>query len=160
MQRLGATDQEISEFFALNPSEDDWIKACFGLIKQDRRGVIAARKGKRSQWRRKFMKENPSHRVRNAAAARIWAALKGRTDGALFSRLEYSKEALVEHLERQFKDGMSWENYGAWHVDHIKPCAAFDLVDEGQFAECWALANLRPLWAAENIKKGAKIGAA
>lgn len=89
----------------------------------------------------------------------MWAALKGKSDGALFSRLGYSEHDLVAHLEGQFRDGMSWETYGKWHVDHVKPCASFDLADPEQFSRCWALSNLAPLWAAENITKGAKYGA-
>ena len=61
---------------------------------------------------------------------------------------------LAEHLERQFKEGMSWDNYGEWHVDHIRPCASFDLSDEGQQKECFHWRNLQPLWGIENIKKG------
>ena len=91
--------------------------------------------------------------------ARMWAALKGRSDGRLFSRLGYTIEELVAHLEARFSEGMSWANYGRWHVDHIRPCAAFDQSDAGEFGECWALANLQPLWARDNMKKGASLGA-
>ena len=86
----------------------------------------------------------------------MWAALKGvRKDGKLFSRLKYTAEDLVMHLESNFQDGMSWSNYGKWHIDHIKPCALFDLTKELEFEECWSLKNLQPLWAVENMKKGA-----
>jgi hypothetical protein len=51
---------------------------------------------------------------------------------------------------------MTWDNYGEWHVDHIQPCASFDLSDPKQLAECFNWSNLQPLWAKENISKGAK----
>jgi hypothetical protein len=153
--RLGATDAELADFFALTPNEEDWLSGCLLLIRQDRRGVIAAQKKARAIRRRAYLAANPSQRIRNAVAARMWAALKGRTDGALFSRLRYSAEDLVAHLEGKFADGMSWGNYGKWHVDHVKPCAAFDLTDPDQFSACWALDNLAPLWAGDNVKKGA-----
>lgn len=86
----------------------------------------------------------------------MWAALKGKTDGALFSRLGYSPAELVGHLESQFSGGMEWANYGLWHVDHIRPCAGFDQTDPDQFRDCWALSNLQPLWAADNLRKGAR----
>ncbi|WOB24759.1 MULTISPECIES: hypothetical protein [Xanthomonas] len=118
----------------------------------------AARRQRINAARRKYLASSPSNRIANAVRARLWAALKGRTDGALFSRLSYSADELVAHLENQFLPGMSWDNYGAWHVDHIQPCAAFDQQNPQQFASCWALSNLRPLWAADNIKKGASRG--
>ena len=58
------------------------------------------------------------------------------------------------HLESKFKEGMTWDNYGEWHIDHIKPQCLFDFTDEEQIKECWALENLQPLWAKDNIKKG------
>jgi len=155
LAQLGATDREAAEFFDLLPTEDDWLYACLLLIRQDRKGVIADQKKARAARRRKRMAANPSERIRNAVSARMWAALKGRNDGALFSRLGYSADTLVEHLERQFTDGMSWDNYGTWHVDHIRPCASFDMTNEAQFAQCWALDNLTTLWAEDNIRKGA-----
>jgi hypothetical protein len=65
---------------------------------------------------------------------------------------------LRQHLEAQFTDGMSWDNYGrdGWHVDHVRPCASFDLNDPEQQRQCFHYTNLQPLWAADNIRKGAK----
>jgi hypothetical protein len=70
----------------------------------------------------------------------------------------YSLAELKAHIEAQFAVGMSWENYGEWHLDHIKPKAAFTFLDtsDPEFLECWALSNLQPLWADENVAKGAK----
>ena len=48
---------------------------------------------------------------------------------------------------------MSWDNYGDWHIDHIIPCAAFDLTDIEQQKKCFNYKNLQPLWAEENLKK-------
>lgn len=158
--RLGATDVEIADFFAIEPSEDEWLLLCLVLIREDRKGVSADQKRKRSKVRKAWLQANPSQRIRNSMSARMWAALKGKTDGALFSRLGYSSDELVSHLEAQFTEGMGWHNYGAWHVDHVKPCALFDLTDATQFSECWALSNLAPLWAEDNIRKGAKYGSA
>lgn len=68
-------------------------------------------------------------------------------------------EELKIYLESLFKIGMSWENYGkhGWHVDHIKPCASFDLTKGEAVEECFHYSNLQPLWAKENWKKGFKI---
>lgn len=64
-----------------------------------------------------------------------------------------------EHLEKQFKEGMTWDNHGnyGWHIDHIIPCASFDLTDPEQQKKCFHYTNLQPLWANENMSKGAKI---
>lgn len=75
------------------------------------------------------------------------------------SLVGYTVSDLKEHLERQFQPGMSWENYGKWHIDHIIPLAAhnYDTAEAPDFQKAWALSNLRPLWAVENMSKGAKL---
>ena len=52
-----------------------------------------------------------------------------------------------EHLEKQFTEGMTWENYGDWDIDHIRPCASFDLTDPEQQREAFHFSNLQPLWS-------------
>ena len=76
-----------------------------------------------------------------------------------FDVLQYTPEELITHLELQFKDDMSWDNYGKWHVDHIKPISSFNIVEMGdeEFMKCWSLGNLQPMWGEENIKKSNKI---
>ncbi len=66
---------------------------------------------------------------------------------------------LKNHLQKQFKQGMSWSNYGyyGWHVDHIKPCASFDLSKVNEQKECFHYTNLQPLWAKDNMRKGKKL---
>ena len=66
-------------------------------------------------------------------------------------------EFLWQYLETQFQPGMTRENYGKWHVDHIIPCASFDFSDVKQQKKCFHYTNLQPLWAIDNIKKGKKI---
>lgn len=66
------------------------------------------------------------------------------------------KEFLKRYLESKFLEGMSWDNYGrdGWHIDHIKPCCSFDLLDPEQQKECFHYTNLQPLWAEDNWRKG------
>jgi hypothetical protein len=92
---------------------------------------------------------------------RIWSALqasKASKSGGIQQLVGCSAADLMKHLETQFTDGMSWDNYGrdGWHIDHIRPCASFDLSDPKQQRQCFHYTNLQPLWAADNIKKGAK----
>ena len=65
-------------------------------------------------------------------------------------------EYLKNYLEKKFKDGMSWDNYGQWHIDHIRPCASFNLLDPIEQKICFHYTNLQPLWAEENLKKSNK----
>jgi hypothetical protein len=58
-----------------------------------------------------------------------------------------------KYFEERFKDNMTWNNYGEWHVDHINPCVGFDLVKEDEQKKCFNLLNFNPLWKIENIKK-------
>lgn len=69
-----------------------------------------------------------------------------------------SVEALKSHLEKLFTSGMSWTNYGKWHIDHKRPCDSFDLSDPLQQKVCFHYTNLQPLWAFDNLSKGAKCG--
>ena len=63
---------------------------------------------------------------------------------------------LKQHIEQKFQEGMTWDNYGEWHMDHIRPCASYDMsIDENQ-RQCFHYSNLQPLWAADNLRKGAK----
>jgi hypothetical protein len=72
--------------------------------------------------------------------------------------LGFTVEELKSHLESKFCDGMTWDNYGKWHIDHIIPVSAFTFssVDDPDFRECWKLENLQPLWAVDNMRKHAK----
>lgn len=69
--------------------------------------------------------------------------------------LGYSAEDLKQHLEKNFKEGMSWENYGLWHIDHIKPISSFDKEEDPKIIN--SLKNLQPLWASENYIKSNKF---
>lgn len=68
-----------------------------------------------------------------------------------------SIKQLKEYLESHFKQGMSWSNYGKWHIDHIKPCASFDLSKPNEQSKCFHYSNLQPLWAEDNLSKHDKI---
>jgi hypothetical protein len=73
--------------------------------------------------------------------------------------VDYNLDDLINHLGLQFKDGMTWENYGKRHIDHIIPVSSFviDSVYSEDFKKCWSLSNLQPLWSHDNLKKGNKI---
>ena len=68
--------------------------------------------------------------------------------------LKYTPEMLKMRMECQFKDGMSWDNYGEWEIDHKKPLSKFDNNSKPFIVN--ALCNLQPLWKSDNIKKSNK----
>lgn len=76
-----------------------------------------------------------------------------------FDLLGYSAEDLIKHLESKFQGSMNWENYGKWHIDHIKPDSWFKYssVQDQSFKDSWALSNLQPLWAKDNLSKNNKF---
>lgn len=76
-----------------------------------------------------------------------------------FDLLDYTVEELKSHLERQFQPGMTWDNYGEWHIDHIIPLTAFnyDTPDQIDFRKCWSLKNLQPLWGRDNMAKNNRL---
>ena len=105
--------------------------------------------------------EIPYYRITANIRGAINQSLKRRKitkHSPTFDILGYTGHELVAHLESQFKEGMSWENRDEWHIDHIRPISSFDYTstEDESFKECWALENLQPLWASENIVKGSK----
>lgn len=91
------------------------------------------------------------HRVRNALKSK-------KKDIPTRDLIGCTIDELRSHLESQFRDGMAWDNYGKWHIDHIIPCSAFDLSKEEELKRCFHFSNLQPLWAKENLRKADKIG--
>lgn len=81
---------------------------------------------------------------------------KSSTESLWFNLFDYSLQDLKNHLESLFKPGMSWNNYGEWHIDHKIPISyfKFESKDDEHFKKCWSLSNLQPLWAFENLSKG------
>jgi hypothetical protein len=78
--------------------------------------------------------------------------LKSRKNGRSFKKfINYSISDLISHIESKFTNGMTWDNYGEWHIDHIVPVSSFDFSDEKQITNCWSLDNLQPLWATTQI---------
>lgn len=90
---------------------------------------------------------------------RMYRAVKNhQKSGSAVNDLGCSITELKNYLELMFGDGMSWDNYGEWHIDHIIPLSSFDLSNRLEFLKACNYTNLQPLWAKENIKKGASHG--
>jgi hypothetical protein len=117
-------------------------------------------KEKLNYYDRKRRENNPHYLILNRLRKRLSDALSGtkKTDSTM-SLLGCSKQELVQHLEDQFTQGMSWDKMGVQgiHIDHIIPCASFDLTDPEQQRQCFHYTNLQPLWAKDNLRKGDKM---
>ena len=87
------------------------------------------------------------------------AVNRGARSKAVENMIGYTVNELIIHLEKQFTKGMTWDKFknGEIHIDHIIPKSSFDLNDLNNWRICWGMANLRPIWAKDNIKKGKKI---
>ncbi|MDD5095661.1 MAG: hypothetical protein PHV74_14990 [Dehalococcoidia bacterium] len=112
----------------------------------------------RANYKKWYWKDS-RNRITASMAARIHKFLKNGVSGRSWESLVgYSLDELRSHLEGMFLDGMKWENYGEWHIDHIIPLAVFQFndVEHPDFKKAWALSNLQPLWATNNKSKSDK----
>ena len=78
----------------------------------------------------------------------------GRKPDSYSKTIGCSPKELYQHIENKFAEGMSWDNYGEWHVDHIKPISKHNLDDPKEVEKINHYSNLQPLWAKDNIEKG------
>ena len=111
-------------------------------------------------YKKKKLKTDPYFKLMENLRSRIYCVLKGRIKKSAKTLNLLGVKNISEiklHLEKQFKNGMTWKNHGKWHIDHIKPCASFDLTCPQQQLRCFNYKNLQPLWAFQNMSKGAKI---
>lgn len=112
----------------------------------------------RLEYEKNRRKADPLFALAGSVRSRIWHALaRGgyKKVSSTADLLGCSFEELKAHLENQFTEGMSWDNFGEWHVDHITPLASADSMDH--MVPLFHHTNLQPLWAVDNLSKGAKI---
>lgn len=113
------------------------------------------------KWRRekyKKLKEEGGvqfaiHKIRYNISRRIREVLTQGKSDTCSKYVGCTLDELRSHLESTFVEGMTWDNYGEWHIDHRIPCAAFNFEDESEVYACFYYKNLQALWARDNIKK-------
>jgi len=114
-------------------------------------------------YMREYFKEwikNSTHKLSHNISRLIRDSLKDNKGGKHWEELVgYTILELKQHLKSLFTKGMTWDNYGAWHIDHIIPVSLwkFETYNDREFKQCFALCNLQPLWAFDNIKKHNRI---
>jgi len=116
------------------------------------------------EYRREYLnrrrKAEIAFRLKMALSHRVRQAIKhGYRSASTLELIGCSIDEVRAHLEAQFQPGMTWDNWTihGWHIDHIRPCASFDLVDPEQQRGCFHYTNLQPLWASENCAKGDRL---
>jgi hypothetical protein len=105
------------------------------------------------------LKSNPNWVIRHSLRTRfVRAVTQEYKNSSCIHMLGCSIEEFRQYLESKFQEGMSWENYGqfGWHIDHIMPCAAFDLTKEEEQKKCFHYSNMQPLWWKDNLEKSDK----
>jgi hypothetical protein len=117
---------------------------------------------RQKKWKSAKYKSDPSYKLIVNLRVRMRKAIKGiHKFHHMKEIIGLDKDDFKAHIEKQWSDGMKWDNYGRgggkWGIDHIMPCSAFDMLSaEGQHA-CFHFENLRPLWHVENSSKGNRI---
>jgi hypothetical protein len=132
-------------------------KDCLVKYRKDNKEKITATIVKYEKERKKV---DPAFKLLKTLRTRLGSALKNQNAIKSNNTMELigcSISFLRGYLEAKFTEGMSWDNHGEWHIDHIKPCASFNLLDDEEQQKCFHYKNLQPLWAQENLSKGAKI---
>lgn len=123
---------------------------------ENRDTYLARRRGKRKQR----MESDPQFRLNRSFSQRIRESLKTGKNGAPWESLVgYALSDLKTHIEKHFLAGMMWDNYGEWQIDHRTPLAVhcYGKPADIDFQKAWELKNLQPMWAQDNMSKGAKL---
>lgn len=121
--------------------------------RKNNRNMLQNRDKKYYQYRKQT---DINYKLRKTLRDRINAALRNNYKQTLSLELiGCTVEQLKKYLQKQFKQGMKWENHGmyGWHIDHIIPCVSFDLSRVEEQRKCFHYTNLQPLWANENLRK-------
>lgn len=150
----------LSEYYILKKTQKPlpYCKPCsYQKKKEHRERNPTGRRGERRRWYDR-VKNDPHFKTAKNIRKRLKKLLKNKSMGAFSSMVGCSKEELVKHLESQFTEGMSWDNYGieGWHIDHIRPLASFDVTDSSTWKEANHYSNLRPSWKQDNHDKGSE----
>jgi hypothetical protein len=105
-------------------------------------------------------KQNPQFIIVKAHRRRIWEMC---ARGMMIKKtsslglIGCSVEFLKSYIEQRFTVGMSWDNYGRWHVDHVIPLASFDLTKISEQRKAFHYSNMQPLWKDDNLSKSDRV---
>ena len=158
--RIAASDRDYRERnrAAIAQRKRDYKAANRDSIAQRDSDYKKAHRAEINANKRRRTLQDADYRLANNLRRRLGNALNGRSKAApTLELLGCSVARCRAHLEKQFVGGMSWDNRADWHIDHIRPIASFNLADPVQQRICFHYTNLQPLWARDNLAKGAKF---
>ena len=115
--------------------------------------------GKLYAYLKKRQREDPAYAILCRLRGRVAMALKAQGATKSIGTIELlgcTSAFFRSYIEKQFVDGMTWENRDKWHIDHRVPCAAFNLLDPLEQRCCFWYKNQQPMWANDNLSKSAK----
>ena len=130
--------------------------------KQERQKKIkeysSSYKERRKELHRERQSKDINYRIKRSLRSRLYNALKNDLkQTSAINDIGCSLEFLKNYLSSMFEEGMTWDNYGEWHIDHIIPISKFDLNNREEQLKACNYTNLQPLWAKDNIRKSNKI---
>ena len=160
-QKLNAAKREAR---LANPKKQREISARYRLKHPERiarfqREGYQRHKQKRVAWEYQYRRTNINRKVSVSLRNRLNAVLRGNIkSSSVLILLGCHLNEFKIHFESKFTEGMTWNHFlaGKIHIDHIRPCIDFDLSKSDQQNLCFHYTNLQPLWARDNLKKGAK----
>jgi len=162
-------EKKLTEFKVNRKSVDNFFHVCIECMPKSNwtkeKQHISEKKYRMNnpnKMKEKYKKQalNINRRIRDSLNHRISEALftnnvtkNNKTVNYICCSIHFFKK-WIEHL---FQDNMSWDNYGKWHLDHVKPCASYDLSQHDHVKECFNWKNYQPLWKQDNLLKSDKI---
>jgi len=158
--------KKYSNFYVSKRHIDGYFKECITCVESKRKNKGNNPKIKRTKEYmiayNKKRKTDPNFKLKYALRSNLHSHIRRIENGVKSERtLTYvgcSLNFLMSWFEFQFDKNMSWSNHGTyWHIDHIKPCASFDLTDNDMLHECYNWSNLRPVYFLENLSKSDKV---
>lgn len=152
-------DQRIKDalFYArLNPEVKK--KAAIKFWSQIDESTIKKYRKVKSKWKNRKYKSDPIFKIKHNLRNRLNIAIKSnQKTGSAIKDLGCSVQELKKYLESKFQPGMSWDNYGEWEIDHIKPLSSFNLSNREELLKACHYTNLQPLWWKDNLLKRDKV---
>lgn len=141
----------------------DYRKTNAGIQTKERakeKSKLPENKLKRNAYQRKRYRDSPEFylglRVRNRINQVLARGFISKTEPTdVYLGCDF--QVLIAHIESQFYDGMSWDNKGQWHLDHIYPLCVFNLTNKDEKDLAFHYSNLQPLWAEDNLRKHSKV---
>lgn len=145
-----------------NSAENHWDKLrndCKKCLVNYRRINVNRISKHYMEYEKERKKTDPTFKLLKTLRSRLSNAIKNKGGKKCNTTMNLTGCDLAffkGYLEAKFTEGMTWENHGKWHIDHIKPCCSYNLEDEEEQKKCFYYTNLQPLWARDNLVKGGK----